>query len=308
MPKSNIVQNIVDKEHQVEDAIGDVVHEIKFNFKPKTIAGRKLRIFFKKTFPVWFGRNYRYVFAVSLALVIALFSFHKIYNLQSHLATIKIEKITLVDKNKELHAKLTIADNELSTLRERLAGSSFVIVNKQTLLNDMTERFSSISPRVAKIIVDTVIEEAKKYDINPIILYSLGVVESSHRYWIEHPKSLISIPQESGKGYKKIHAEAVGWGGVMWEHHYKMLIDKNIAKTRADLFYPDVNIRAAAAIYNMYFHMDKKDGVKNQDVSAQRRYFGGNYKSYSDKINAQVVELVNAEIYRTNITEKENVK
>lgn len=298
-----VVEKVVQAEHDVEDVISDVVHETRVSFKPKSKAGRKFRIFIKRDFPKWLARNNRYVFVTLLVLFISGYSFVKISNLQSEILLLQSEN----GKQIQLNETVNNQKQEIQALKERLSGSSFVIVNRDTLLADMTERFPNISPRVSKVIVDTIIEEAKKYDLNPIILYSLGVVESSHRYWIEHAKVMIEVPNANG-AMKKIQAEAVGWGGVMWEHHHKMLIEKGIAKTRADLFYPDVNIRASAAIYNMYFQMPLKDGVKNQDVSAQRRYFGGNYKAYSDKINAQVVALVNAEIYRAKISDKENVK
>ena len=42
------------------------------------------------------------------------------------------------------------------------------------------------------------------------------------------------------------------------------------------------------AIYNMYYNMPLKSGVTNRDISAQRRYFGGNHKTYTDKIYKQV--------------------
>jgi hypothetical protein len=313
-PKTNkrtkkVIEKVKEVEHDIEDVVSDTLHETKVSFKPKSVAGRKFRIFLKRKFPNLVNDYYKLVLVMMLVIAISSYSYVRINDLlqdNKSLVSTNLELEETIKKNDEDKLKI---EKELHSLKERLAGSSFVIVNKETLLNDMKKRFSKISPKVARVIVETVISEAKKYDINPIILYSLGVVESSHRFWIEHTKVLVSVPRTDGKGDKKIHVRAVGWGGVVWEHHYKMLQSKGIAQTRADLFYPDVNIKAAAAIYNMYFHMPRKNGAENQDVSAQRRYFGGNYKSYSDKINEQVVALVNAEIYRDKIkTKKGNVK
>lgn len=302
-----VIDKVVEVEHEIEDVVSDTIHETLITFKPKSRAGRKFRVFLKRKLPTLVLEYHRLVIVMLLIITISSYSYMRINSLlheNKSLKNVNDSLIETIEANEQDKSKIR---TELEALKERLSGSSFVIVNKDTLLNDMKERFQNISPKVSKVIVETVISESKKYNINPIILYSLGVVESSHRFWIEHDKVLISVKKENGSDTKKIHARAVGWGGVMWEYHHKMLRDKGIAQTRADLFYPDVNIKAAAAIYNMYFHMDKKSGAENQDVSAQRRYFGGNYKSYSDKINKQVVTLVNAEIYRQKI-EKENVK
>jgi len=296
-------------EHDIEDLVSDTVHETKVSFKPKSKVGRKLRIFLKRNLPTILGSYYKLALVMILVIVISSYSYMRINELLKENKALHSDTLTLQKGIKDIKIEKDKAALELQAVNERLAGSSFVIVNRATLLNDMQKRFPSISQKVADVIVTTVISEAKKYNINPIILYSLGVVESSHRFWIEHAKVLVSVPRRDGKGTKKIHVRAVGWGGIVWEHHHKMLIKKGIASTRADLFYPDVNIKAAAAIYNMMFHMPKKSGTTTQDESAQRRYFGGNYKSYSDKINKQVVALVNAEIYRRNIKkQKGNVK
>ena len=48
----------------------------------------------------------------------------------------------------------------------------------------------------------------------------------------------------------------------------------------------------------MYFKMEKRDGVTSQDVSAQRRYFGGNFQVYSDRISAEIMQVIKSAIYR----------
>lgn len=302
MQKIKIIQDIVDAEHNVEDVISDVIHETRFQFRPKTIAGRKMRVYIKRSFPNWFGKNYRYIFVVILLLAVGLFSFYKIHDLQTELAATVEERNSfksIVDKAEES-----------KKLYNQLTGSSFVHIDGITLLNDIEKRFPNISTKAANTIIETIISESKKYDMNPLILYAMGVIESGHRFWIEHDQVYVIVPKENGKGTKRILIRAVGWGGIVWEIHYKMLKAEGIAQTRTDLFYPEANIRAAAKIYNVYFEMDKLPGTKNQDESAQRRYFGGNFKHYSDKINAQVLTLVNAEIYRLNNhkQKEENVK
>ena len=302
-----VIDKVKEVEHDIEDVVSDTIHETKVSFKPKSLAGRKFRIFLKRKLPCIVERYYKLALVLVLILAISSYSYMRINDLLQQNKDLVLTNSELREEAKQSGEEKLKHDKALQELKDKLVGSSFVIVSRETFMNDMKVRFPKISPKVAKIIVDNVIAEAKKYDINPIILYSLGIVESSHRFWIEHLQVLVNVPRNDGKGTKKIKVKAVGWGGIVWEHHYKMLQSKNIAQTRADLFYPDVNIKAAAAIYNMYFHMPRKKGTKNADESAQRRYFGGNYKSYSDKIDKQVVALVRAEIYRLT-NKKENVK
>lgn len=173
---------------------------------------------------------------------------------------------------------------------------SFVTVNATTLLLDMSVRFPKISEKTAKIIVSSVISASKTYGVNPLILYSIGIVESGHRHTIEH--KLVSITKKDKDGIKKkLKIRAVGWGGIVWEWHHRMLKEEGIAKTRKDLFSAKNNINAVAVIYSTYYNMELKKGTDTRDESAQRRYFGGNYKTYSDKIKAQVAIIVTNALY-----------
>ena len=195
--------------------------------------------------------------------------------------------------------------NNLSTDRKKhlemitdLQGAiSLINVCKNTLLYDLKTRFPGISEKAAKKITDTIIIESEKYDINPVILYAIGIVESSHRYWIEHNEVTIKIPDEKGVN-RSVKVRAVGWGGIIWEWHHKILKKKKIASSRSDLFQPEVNIRATAMIYNMFRKETLLPGIENSDISAQRRYFGGNYRHYSAKIDKQIVELMKVDLYR----------
>ena len=257
----------------------------------KTIGMHKNKIYFGTLF-------------ISLCVVIII-SYNTISDLQKINNSLSITNtmLTSVSKEKEFKLKekdeqIKEKDEQLKTLNNKISENSFIIINKDSLLFDMSKRFTSFSEKTIKIIVDTIIEESEKYKINPVVLYSLGIVESSHRYWIEHDKVTLFIPNEDGKK-EKINTQAVGWGGVIWEWHHKLLKEKGIADSRSDLFYPDVNIRATAAIYNMYYNMPLKEGVKNPNISAQRRYFGGNHKEYSDRIDKQVVALIKSEMYRS---------
>lgn len=285
---SNGKNAVREAEVKLEKLVEDVIQHSTYTFEPQTVEGKKLKHFMSETLPSWLYRNIRYVFVTWLVLMISIYSYIKIDQLTNEIFVLKSENGKQIALNSEISSQKV----EIEKLQRTLEMGSFVMVNRNTLLNDLKNRFYSMSPEIANRIVDTIISEAKKYNMNPLVLYSVGSVESSHRFWLEHDKVKIDVDGKS------ILARAVGWGGVMWEHHSKLLIEKGIARNRSDLFYPEANIKATAAIYNMYFNMEKKDGVNSQEVSAQRRYFGGNYKEYSDKIQEQVAILVKSEVYR----------
>jgi len=197
------------------------------------------------------------------------------------------------DKNKilELNAKIKILEKRTQDMMSWKDTKSFVIINKSLLVNNLRQ-YKKLSPDIQSIIIDNVIAEATKYNINPIILYSLLDVESSMRFHIQHQKTSIKI-----KG-KQVVIRAVGLGGVVWEWWDEELQKANIAKTRTDLFLPGNNIKAVAFILNEMYKKPLLNGCKSKDESMLRRYFGGNFKSYSDKINLKVMSIVKPNLYR----------
>lgn len=204
------------------------------------------------------------------------------------------DKIVKEQNQKEQMLKNEI--NEKDELIDKLKSwkdkKSFVMINRVTLENNL-KYYTKLSPKNKKIILDTVISEAKKYNINPLILYSLLDVESSMRFWIEHPKILVTFNDG-----KKRYIRAVGLGGVVWEWWGDALKKNKIAEVRSDLFGPETNIKAVAFILNEFSKRKMLKGCKSKDESMLRRYFGGNFKSYSDKIDKKVISLVRPNLYR----------
>ena len=112
------------------------------------------------------------------------------------------------------------------------------------------------------------------------------------RFEIQHSLTTIVINK------KKLKIRAVGLGGVVWEWWGDKLKEAGIAEVRSDLFLPDVNIRAAAFVLNEMSKRELLKGTKSKDESMLRRYFGGNYKAYSDKIDKKVMSIVRPNLYR----------
>ncbi len=191
------------------------------------------------------------------------------------------DNMIISEKNKDLQNQINI--NRMQ---------SFVQFTKVDMQKDIILTYSNISNRVKKQIIDAIIKASSKYNINPLILYSLIHTESSMRPWIEHTPTYIV------KDKKKIKIRAVGLGGVVWEWWGDKLKANNIADVRSDLFDPTINIFATAFIYNEMFKKTKLKDAKTQDESAMIRYFGGNYKWYFQKINTKIAKLISTKIYR----------
>lgn len=239
---------------------------------------------------IWVGANY---------LNKSVAEFNKLENKNSVLNS-RIEKIKKTN-SEELHniqVKYDKSVEQVNSLKDKVeriskrGGSSFITVNKEMLAKDL-DRYKFLSTRNKKIIIDTVIQEASKYGINPIILYSLLHIETSMEFWKQH--ALTSITLDNGKTIK---VRAVGLGGVIWEWQKEHLIKAKIAFSRSDLFDPKINIQATALVMDIMSKRSQLKGTKSKDESMLRRYFGGNYKSYSDKIDKKVMSIVRPNLYR----------
>jgi hypothetical protein len=205
------------------------------------------------------------------------------------------------NSNKILTQKLNSTNTlntELKLSVKEAKSSSLVQFTADDLRHDINKMYPALSSRVKTVIIDTILRESNKYNVNPLILYSLIHTESSMRPWIEHKRILITI-----KGKKK-YIRAVGLGGVVWEWWGNALKKANIAEVRSDLFDPEVNIKAVAYIYNAFYKMEKHKKASTQDESAMIRYFGGGYKSYFVKIDTKVAQLIRQKLYRPCKKEK----
>jgi len=225
-------------------------------------------------------------------IVLTIFEYQKNRTLTSELS--KITKIT-ASQSKDIKNK----DKTIKVLKKEVSDakkSSLIQFTDKDLMQDITLNYPKISTRVKKQIIETVLKESLKYDINPLILYSLLHTESSMRPWIEHNPTTIVVNK------KKVKIRAVGLGGVVWEWWGKQLKEKGIAEVRSDLFDPVINIKSTAYIYNELYKLKKYPSAKTQDESAMIRYFGGGYKWYFRKIDSKIARLVSNRIYRKTKT------
>ena len=213
-----------------------------------------------------------------------------------------IAKIALNNYNVEVQEKLAIAEkfNQLTLEFQGIkkdyndiqSNSSLVYVSKEDLLNDLVKNYPEVSMRTKILILETILSEAEKYGMNPLILYSVIYVESSFRHWLEHEPTTIDM------NGKKVKIRAVGLSGVVWEWWGSKLKDAGVAETRGDLFDPVTNIKAGAFVYNQMYKMEMHKSAQYKDESALLRYFGGDYISYVQKIDAKIATFTRPNLYR----------
>lgn len=199
---------------------------------------------------------------------------------QLELATKSLKETTL--KLKEIEKEYNIVTSS----------GSIVYVGKEDLLNDLMTHYPDVSTKTKIAILETILSEAEKYNMNPLILYSIVYTESTFRHWLEHAEAVVNI------GNKKVKIRAVGLTGVVFEWWGDKLKAAGIAETRGDLFDPVTNIKACAFIYNEMYHMEMHKSAKYKDESALLRYFGGDYISYVQRIDAKIAQFVRPALYR----------
>ncbi len=170
---------------------------------------------------------------------------------------------------------------------------SYIKITKQDLEADIAANYPSTPTKAKREIVDTIIEIEQTYNINPIITYAFGLVESSWNPHAMHKEVVINT------GKKKLRIHAIGSMGIVFEWWGEKLIKAGIITNRADLLDPVLSIRAFGFIYNELHNMPMHPSARNKDESAMLRYFGGDHKSYIDKIEGKIGSLIAAKLYKS---------
>lgn len=257
---------------------------------------KDIKLHLSDKFIKYFINKYKWIFFGLLFIGISIF-FGGILSLKEQ----KIKDINLELQNKtqeiktleqnilDIHKEYTISKEKNIELK---MSSSYVRININNMIEDLKNY--GLSPKIEEEIIKAIIETSKKYNINPLILYSISHVESSFRFWIEHDRVKQTIND------KTIYVRAVGLNGIIWEWWEKELKENNIATSRSDLFYPKINIEAAGLIYSILRNREQLKGTNSKEESALRRYFGGNFKSYSDKINEKMIKMIYESFFEDN--------
>jgi hypothetical protein len=169
-----------------------------------------------------------------------------------------------------------------------------VTVTIEDLYNDLSSRYPHISTTNKQLLMEAIAKSADKYSISPLVLYSLIAVESSFRWWIEHPK--VTVQDTTTK--KSVNTRAIGLGGIVYEIWGQELKDKGIIETKADLFSISHNIEAISYIYSKLKSQPLHPKASNQIESGLIRYFGGGYVSYFNKIDKEIARIIKGKVYK----------
>jgi len=203
------------------------------------------------------------------AFLIVLLS-SKLYTLKTNMLTRYVDKNVTVEKIVYREPKGIISSITMSDLNEHLKNV-----------------YRHLSDEQRVIILESIAKTSDKYEISPIVIYGLISVESSFRFWITHKQVIIKGKKDNG----------IGLGGIVPLWWLDKLRKANIVQTRSDLYDPANNIEAIGFVLAEYKQMPLIKGTTDKTTSALRRYFGGNYKSYSQKIRNVIGSIVFAKIY-----------
>jgi len=190
-------------------------------------------------------------------------------------------------QNKEVTKTVTVTKELPAKIIYKEPKGIVVSVSISDLENDLSINASHLSSRERKEILEAINATSDVYNISPLILYSIISVESSFRSWITHKQVIINKKKDN----------AIGLTGILYTWWGKQLTKEKIIETKSDLYTPQINILACGYIFNEMRKLSLLKGTTNKTESALRRYFGGNFKSYSDKIESKIGSIVFKKVY-----------
>jgi len=197
--------------------------------------------------------------------------------------------------NKKLRTELKLAQDQNQTTivyKDKIVykepKGNILSITMADLNDNLKTVYKHLSSKQRGIMLASIAKASDKYNISPIVIYGLISVESSFRTWITHKQVTIEGKKDNG----------VGLGGIISIWWLDKLRKANIVETKSDLYNADNNIQAIGFILAEYKTMPLIKGTYDPITSALRRYFGGNYRTYSQKIKNQIGAIIFAKIYK----------
>ena len=169
---------------------------------------------------------------------------------------------------------------------ERIPDNTVVHLDTSDIIADL-ETYPHLSAKHRDRILSAITTASSRYNINPLILYSIIYTESTFRWWLIH-----DIPKTKDKD------QAIGLGGIRHSIWGDQLKSAGIIDVKSDLFDIEPNILAIAFIYDHYRSQPLLSGTTSADMSAMLRYFGGNHKEYFTRIDDKISSMLKAKIYK----------
>lgn len=128
----------------------------------------------------------------------------------------------------------------------------------------------------AELIVDSVYEAYKVYEVPPVILLALIKVESDYRPGV--------ISEANAVGLTQVHVPT--W--IENDDNPHNLITQGIVSSKHDLFDPSKNIMAGAYIFKRYLDEGISKALDNPVDYATTRYLGGSNNSHYQKLESAI--------------------
>ena len=163
-----------------------------------------------------------------------------------------------------------------------------VSVDVADLERRLKTKASHLSSKQRKAILDAIMKTSELYKVSPLILFAIPKVESSYRPWVTHSQVIVNGKKDN----------AIGLTAILYSWWGEKLKKAGIIETKSDLYDPQINILACGFVFNELRKMPLKKGTTDPNVSAMRRYFGKNFKSYSDKIEAEIGAVIFKKVYQ----------
>jgi len=165
-----------------------------------------------------------------------------------------------------------------------------VIINitYENLTQDLASNYNFLSKNQQKQIIAAIKKASRKYNINPLIIYSLIATESSFRFWIKSPTRLVM-----GYDGKRHYDNARGLMSIIPSIWMKSLRKNNVISKASALYQIQPNIMAGSFILKELVKKNKGNAIK-----ALEAYFGKSAyaKVYQHKIRAKIGSLIEKRI------------
>ncbi|MBN2427150.1 MAG: transglycosylase SLT domain-containing protein [Deltaproteobacteria bacterium] len=160
------------------------------------------------------------------------------------------------------------------------ADSSALSQYEEYLKDYILEQNYKVFPQMADIIVDSIHNASREYNISPLILIGLMDVESDFDYMAQSDRNAIGLLQ--------IHLPT--W--VLNEKNPINLKKVGIIQSATDLYDPQKNLRAGAFILSHYMKEADRRGVEDVAAYSITRYEGGKKNHHAKRVKNAIGEYL----------------
>jgi hypothetical protein len=177
--------------------------------------------------------------------------------------------------------------NAINTKVVNIPADTNIVVIDETDLNVVKRdliTYEKLSLTTINELITAIDSASNKWNIPVGLLHAVFRVESEYNFWIDHPKVTVTI-----KDTRKT-VQAVGLGGVIWEFWSDSLAKHNIALKRSDLYLPEKNVQASAAILRWITDRKlKKQGTTEYNLINQ--IISGYYGAYDSQYHSKMMRI-----------------